>query len=370
MKKLSLLVFSMVLTAIAVSCTKENTSGNTPAGIDGVGETLFILNQGAFPSSSTLDALNLKDNTYQADFFGKVNPDVTQGLGNSGNDMAIVNGKLWIAMNASNQIAVLDLPGGKLEKYLDVASPRYIITDGEFVYVSSYGAAVWGGPAVKGSVYQISYTSPDKTVSLTQLAVGYQPEGVAILDGKVYVANSGGYNEEKDNTISVISIAPDHSMRNDGTLEMPVHNLNRLFTAGGKLWLSTYDTYAADYSITETASLGSVTADGTYTAIPNVVPALITCVGSVIYAANGYNLWKISATDSAVTPLQLTDKDGQPFAFANFYPYGIAVHPVSGDIYIADASFTGNSTLHCFGPDGKHKWEQTTGIGTGPLLVY
>ena len=371
MKKLSLLVFSVVLAAIAVSCTKENTSGNTPAGIDiEVGETLFVLNQGAFPSSSTLDVLNLKNNTYQADFFGKVNPDVAQGLGNTGNDMAIVNGKLWVAMNASNQIAVLDLPGGKLEKFLDVASPRYIISDGESVYVSSYGAAVWGGPAVKGRIYKITYASPDKTISQESISVGYQPEGVAILDGKIYVANSGGYNEEKDNTISVVEIAPDKTMRLSTTLAMPVHNLNRLFAAGGKLWLSTYDTYGADYSITEAASLGSVAAGCVYTAIPNVAPALITCVNDVIYAASGNQLWKISATDSSVTPLQLTGKDGEPFVFANYYPYGIAVHPESGDVYIADASFKGNSTLHCFGPDGKHKWEQTTGVGTGPLLVY
>ena len=373
MKKLSLLVFSVVLAAIAVSCTKENTSGNTPAGIDievGESNTLFIMNQGAYPAGSTLDVMDILHCTYTPDFFGKVNPDVPQGLGNTGNDMVIVNGKLWVAMNASNQIAILDLPSGKLEKILDVVSPRYMVSDGKAVYVSSYGTAVWGGPAVKGGIYKIDYISPRHTISLQCMTIGYQPEGVAILDGKIYVANSGGFNEEKDNTISVLKLAPDQTMRLESTLEMPVHNLNRLFSAGGKLWLSTYDTYAADYSITESSSLGYVTADGTYTAVPNVKPSIITYVGSTLFAADGNKLWKIAAEDATVEEITLTDSAGQPFTFSNYYPYGILVNPKSGEIYIADASFTGNSTLHCFESYGVHKWEQTTGIGTGPLLMW
>lgn len=373
MKKLSLLVFSVVLAAIAVSCTKENTSGNTPAGINiEVGEnTLLILNQGAYPAGSTLDLMDISTLNYCSDFFGKVNPDVPQGLGNTGNDMAIVNGKLWVAMNASNQIAILDMPSGKLEKVLGVDSPRYMVSDGHYVYVSSYGGAVWGGPAVQGRIYKIEYISPAHTISLENMAVGYQPEGVALLDGKIYVANSGGFNQEKDNTISVLKIAPDKTMKLDGTLEMPVHNLNRLFAAGGKLWLSTYDTYAADYSsIIESSSLGYVTADGTYTAIPDVKPSIITCVNNTIFAADGNKLWKIGARDATVESITLSDTAGQPFTFSNHYPYGIIINPKGGEIYIADASFTGNSTLHCFESYGVHKWKQTTGIGTGPLLMW
>ena len=52
------------------------------------------------------------------------------------------------------------------------------------------------------------------------------------------------------------------------------------------------------------------------------------------------------------------------------YPYGLAVHPVNGDIYVADASFTGDSKVLCFAADGSFKWSETTGIGTGPLLIY
>ena len=363
MKHVSLLVSGMVLAAIVAACTKGNVSGDTPADINNeVGEKLFILNQGAYPASSTLDVLDLSTDTYTADFFGKANP--TFVLGNTGNDMAMVDGRLWIAMNASNRIVVLDPATGKQELLLYVDSPRFLLHDGGYVYVTSYGDAVWGGTPTKGMIERIDL---QQNYSSQGFGVGYQPEGLAILGDKLYVANSGGYNEVKDNTLSVIDIA---TFLPADPITLPVSNLNRLFSAGGKLWVSTYDTYAADYSITEAASLGSVTADGTYTAIPDVKPDLFTCVGDILYAASGNQLWKISATDSAVTPLSLKDADGKPFAFTNYYPYGIAVHPTIGDIYIADASFTGDSTLHCFGPDGKHKWQHTTGVGTGPLLFW
>ena len=159
MKKLSLLVFSMVLAAIAVSCTPENASEKTPAGIDievGENNTLFIMNQGAWPAGSTLDVKNLSTGAFKADWFASANPGLEQGLGNTGNDMAVIGGKLWALMNASNLIAILDPSTGKLDRFLEVDSPRYIIKKGNYAYVSYYGAAINDSVyGVKGKVYRI-----------------------------------------------------------------------------------------------------------------------------------------------------------------------------------------------------------------------
>ncbi len=76
----------------------------------------------------------------------------------------------------------------------------------------------------------------------------------------------------------------------------------------------------------------------------------------------------VNTADSSVSSLTLKGEDGKAFAFS--YPYGIAVHPVNGEIYISDANFTGDSRVVCFGADGSFKWSQTTGLGSGPLLVY
>ena len=366
MKKLSLLVFSVVLAATVAGCTKENASEKPLAGIDievGENNTLFIMNQGAWPAGSTLDVKNLSTGAFVADWFGGANPSVTQGLGNTGNDMAIIGGKLWALMNASNMIAIVDPANGKLERFLDVDSPRYIIKKGDYAYVTSYGAAIDGSVyGVKGKVYRIKIDSYE----MSSLEVGYQPEGITVLGDKLYVANSGGYQFPHDNSVSVIDLA---KFSVSSTLTLPVENLNRLFSASGKLWVTTYDCYNADWSaITTPASLGSIEPDGTYTAVPDVTPGIPALVKDIIYVVSYDGIAKVSTADGSVARVSLKDKDGGAFRFA--YPYGLAVHPASGDIYVSDANFTGDSQVVCFAADGSFKWAQASGVGSSMLLIY
>ena len=43
-------------------------------------------------------------------------------------------------------------------------------------------------------------------------------------------------------------------------------------------------------------------------------------------------------------------------------PYGIAVHPETGDIFVTDAkNYVSSGTLYCFSPDGRKKWSVRTG---------
>jgi hypothetical protein len=43
-------------------------------------------------------------------------------------------------------------------------------------------------------------------------------------------------------------------------------------------------------------------------------------------------------------------------------PYGINVHPVTGDIYVTDAkNYVSSGALHCYSREGKKKWSVRTG---------
>ena len=43
-------------------------------------------------------------------------------------------------------------------------------------------------------------------------------------------------------------------------------------------------------------------------------------------------------------------------------PYGIAIHPETGDIYVTDAkNYVSSGTLYCFDRYGKKKWSVRTG---------
>jgi len=384
MKRLSLLVFSAALVACMTGCNKENASEildftgiEVEVGENNGGSRLFILNEGAFPGASTLDLLDFKTNTYYADVFGQANPEVPQGIGNTGNDMAVVDGNLWVLMNASNQVAVLSLPSCKLVRTLSVESPRHIALEGGSAYITSYAGAVYMGETqVPGKVYKVDTA----TYETSTVEVGYQPEGIAATGGKLYVANSGGYNWMHDNRVTVIDLA---SFQVERQMELPVTNLNGLVAMGGKLWVNTYgeSSWTQDasgewiQSVSAPMSLVAVKPDGTATVVDGVHADKMALSGAYIYAIGndaemdgGYDmcLYKVNTTDGSVAgTTRFAGSDLSRIGYA----YGIYVNGENGDIYICDASFTAGSKLHCFSRELKHKWTVDTGVGTGHLLL-
>ena len=382
MKKIALLVFSAVLVAIA-SCTKENASEVTFAGIEvEVGEQngsfskLYILNEGAFPGASTLDLLDFNKKKYYTDIFAQANPEVAQGIGNTGNDMALVDGELWVLLNASNQVAILHLPDAKLKKVLYVDSPRFIVLDGIYAYITSYAGAVYGsGDMVPGKVYRIDRTN----WSVSTVEVGYQPEGLAVMNGKLYVANSGGYNWTHDNRISVIDIA---SFKVDKHIEAPMTNLFQMAATKDRIWVSSYgeSSWYQDANgnwlstVSAPQSIVSMTADGQFTSLDGVHASkmslcgnTLVCIGNDAEVEGGWDncLYFVNTTGTSFQKVHFSDT---PLAGVG-YPYAVLMDESNGDIYVADGNFTGGSTLYCLDSTLKLKWKVTTGVGTGHLLL-
>lgn len=383
MKKIALLVFSAVLVAIA-SCTKENASESTFAGIEvEVGEQngsfsrLYVLNEGAFPGLSTLDVIDFKNKKYCADVFAQANPEVVQGLGNTANDMIVANGRLWVALNQSNQVAVLHLPDAKLERVVDVDSPRYLVAEKGFVYVSSYGEAVYGSEEqVPGKVYRIDA----KNYTTTTVEVGYQPEGLAVLDGKLYVANSGGYNWVHDNRISVVNLA---TFRLEKQIEAPMTNLFQLFATKDKIWVSSYgeaswyQNDAGEWLSTVSApqGLASMTPDGKFTVWEGVhankmslCGNTLVCIGNDAEMEGGYDncIYFVNTTGDSFQKVRFAGSDFSRIG----NPYAVLMNESNHDVYVADANFKGGSKVFCFdGNTLKCKWTVGTGVGTGHLLL-
>ena len=388
MKKYSLLVFAAFILAFAGCVKIENASemdGFTGTNVqvgdnNGVSKNLklLILNEGAFPGASTLDVLDFSGKKYFADIFGQANPDEVDGMGNTGNDIEIAGGRIWLAMNASNTVLGLNLLNFKLEVTVELPSPRSLIADENYLYVTSYGAAQYGSEVpVVGNIYRITLDNP-KEVKVER--VGYQPEGLAIENGKIYVANSGGYNAVKENHVSVIDQA---TFTFEKEYLLPVSNLNMMRKSFGKLWISTYgeSSWSQDgegnwiQSVSAPMSLVSMSQDGTSQVIEGVHADKISECEGIIYAVGNdaemtggydYCLYKVNAETLKVETIHFAGTDLARIA----YPYCILVNPLTSDIIIADASFTGDSTLWCFTKDFKEKWSVTTGIGTGHLLLY
>lgn len=195
--------FLYVLTwAVAVACTLASCSlepaddaGVTPDMVGG--DKLLVLCEGLWGmDNSTITYIS--DGTVINGWFKQNNPGMH--LGDTGNDIIQVNDTLIaVSVNWSNIIQYMYPDGRAIAATEDIPNNRRLATDGKrFLYCTSY--------ANKGYVAKVDLVT--KKIVAT-CPVGYEPEGIAYYDGKLFVANTGGYSfQEKDHgyetTVSVV----------------------------------------------------------------------------------------------------------------------------------------------------------------------
>ncbi len=386
MKKCALLVFSMVVLAVAAGCQKSETTSrdadlagvNVAVGEKGLFAKLFVLNEGNFQkNNSTLDFFRFSDGNYVSDAFGSMNPAVVQGIGDTGNDLALNEGKLWLVMNGSGYVHVLDAFDETLIASIAVPDPRYIAFDKSYAYVSSYAGAIYGGDEVKGKVYRISLSTYKVD---GEVEVGCQPEGVAVSGNKLYVANSGGYNYIHENTVSVIDLS---SFKVSSSVTT-ASNLHYMASDGqGAVYVSSYgeSTWSQDadgnwiQSMSEPMGLYKISGASSSQVKDVHVSCMTMCSDGYIYAignaeelTGGYSnmLYKVSVKDGSVSSKAISGTDAAKVG----NPYGICVAPGTGDIYIADADYTGPGKVWCFTKDLKEKWSAVAGMLPAHMALY
>ena len=386
MKKCALLVFSMVVLAVAAGCQKSETTSrdadlagvNVAVGEKGLFAKLFVLNEGNFQkNNSTLDFFRFSDGNYVSDAFGSMNPAVVQGIGDTGNDLALNEGKLWLVMNGSGYVHVLNAFDETLIASIAVPDPRYIAFDKSYAYVSSYAGAIYGGDEVKGKVCRISLSTYKVD---GEVEVGCQPEGVAVSGNKLYVANSGGYNYIHENTVSVIDVS---SFKVSSSVTT-ASNLHYMASDGqGAVYVSSYgeSTWSQDadgnwiQSMSEPMGLYKISGASSSQVKDVHVSCMTMCSDGYIYAignaeelTGGYSnmLYKVSVKDGSVSSKAISGTDAAKVG----NPYGICVAPGTGDIYIADADYTGPGKVWCFTKDLKEKWSAVAGMLPAHMVLY
>lgn len=325
---------------------------------------LYVLCEGNMGANkATLDYLDLHTGEYHKNIFPSRNPQQVKELGDVGNDCKIYGSRLWLVINSSNKVEVCTADSAFSLGHVDVPNCRYVTFDDGYAYVSSYVGPV-GGSSVLGSVYKID-TLTLRVVA--QTTVGYQPEELAVVDGKLYVANSGGYEAMQgrpyDRTVSVIDL---QTFTEERRIDV-APNLFRLRADDhGQLWV----TSRGDNTLTDPARLFVLkkNASGVMEKADSIdVPAsdLAFRGDSVCYVGATYDAsWQqinhsgiIDAVSHRVISSQLVN---DPTVFETVY--GLMVHPVTGDIYVMDATnYVSSGRLYCFDAAGQPKWDTSTG---------
>lgn len=322
----------------------------------------YVLNEGNMGSNKcTLDFFDYTTGTYHRNIYAEINPTVIKELGDVGNDIQIYGSKLYVVVNVSNKIEVMDAKTTKRIKTIPLQNCRYMVFKNGKAYASSYAGPVDINPnAPKGKVVEID------TVSLSiqrEVTVGYQPEEMDIVGNQLFVANSGGYIVPNyDKTVSVIDLT---SFTETKKIDVAI-NLHRLKKDNyGDLYVSSRGDY---YTVPSSLYLVDA-ATGAIKKDFHVSVSEMTIVNDKLYYYGNefnYNTHAYTKTFGIIdvkTEQIISNKIiDQEYVDAIKSPYGIAINPITEDIYLTDArNYVSTGYVYCFDKYGHFKWKTEGG---------
>ena len=330
---------------------------------------MYVLNEGNMTSNkATLDYLDLSADgptaQYMRNIYPSRNPDDVKELGDVGNDVKVYGSKLWMVINCSNKVVVASVADCRRQGQVDIPNCRYLAFHDGYAYVSSYvGPVDRSQDSPLGSVYKVDTTS----LSIVgRVDVGYQPDEMAVLDGKLYVANSGGYRApDYDRTVSVIDLA---TFREERKIDVDINLFRCKADKYGQLWVSsrgdTYDVPSRLYWLRKDQS-GRMEKAGSIN--HNVSDYCI--VGDSLYfiAAEWSSITKDNTISYGIVNVRTHELVSQtlssaPELAAVEMPYGIIVNPYERDFYVMDAkNYLSSGELLHFKADGSFDWKVSTG---------
>jgi YVTN family beta-propeller protein len=323
-------------------------------------QKILVLCEGMWNNdNSTLAFYDLKSKTKDFDYFTTVNK---RGLGDTANDMIKYGSKIYIVVNVSSTIEVIDAATGKSLEQIEMKTaddkpkqPRYAAAYGGKVYVTSYDDTV---------------TRID-TVSLTidgSVTVGRDPEGLCIKNGKIYVANSGGLDFQDanyDHTVSVIDL---NSFEEIEQIEVGLNPYQVFADNQGDVYVNVrgnYDDIAPSFKKIKPSKDSYEVSTLTGVSISE-----FTIVNDKAYIL--HNDWGKESevkvfdckTEEVVTENFVTD------GTSILNGYKITADAYSGDVYVTTSDYTTSGNVLCFDNKGECKFTlPSVGIGPNKIIL-
>lgn len=314
---------------------------------------VYILNGGMDgQNNAALSMIDKESGETTADIFSKVNG---RGLGNMGQNMLLYGSKLYISVYRSNTVEVINAATAKVEATLkpvddqgNPRSPRMFASHEGKVYMTTFDG----------------YVAKIDTTSLTiegYTAVGPNPDGIAIANGKIYTADTDGLNwPSTSDKLSVVDIA---SFKKVGDVTVGI-NPNHVFAdSEGDIYAICYGDYkvGADMLYRVDTKTDKVVAIDDV----NVTKMCVKNDTAYCYVANFYNPDGKAAftfdlkNDKVINPTFIKD-----FSVFTSDPSVIGVDPVSGEVYVGIASYYQNDDIFIFDKEGTLK--NTIEVGMSP----
>ncbi len=185
------LISLCILIFFVVACKKKTINSD----VSKLKHGLLVLNEGLFNlNNASLTWIDLTTKNVSDDFFLQK---TGRKLGDTGNDMQRYGGKVYVLVNVSSTIEVLNAFTGQSLKQIVMQEngkskqPRNLAFYGGKVFVSCFDGYV--------DVIDTITFSIEKRIK-----VGNNPENMTVNNHQLYVSNSGGLIPSLDSTLSVI----------------------------------------------------------------------------------------------------------------------------------------------------------------------
>lgn len=353
MKTISVTILTTLLMISLFSCKKDDKpTPETPKITSGA----YVLNEGSFNgNNTTLTYYDFATATATTDYYKNANG---SGLGDTGNDMIIYGGKLYIVMNVSSYVEVADASTAKSIKKIPMMnnapepqpiSPRYATAYKGKVFVSCWNGTV--------AVIDTLSLNVEKFVK-----VGANPEQLVISGNNLYVANSGGLTPGFDSTVSVIDLGTltETSRIVVGTNPTAIEADN-----AGNIFVGCNGNYGSIGPKLVRVSIASKAVVAT----TNIGVADMVFNDGKLYITGGYlglpNVQTISPADLSILAANFVTDGTQVMV-----PYALSIDEASGDVYVGDAvDYFSAGRVFCFDKNGKKKFSFSVAPGINPNTI-
>jgi YVTN family beta-propeller protein len=351
MKKNLIPFLSAGLFFIISACNKDDNTTPTPPVVT---TGLYVLNEGLFNGNNTmLTYYNFSNNTQSTDFFANVN---SSSLGDTGNDIVIYGGKLYIVMNVSSYIEVADAFTAHEITKIDMKNgsvprqPRYAVGYKNKLLVSSYDGTV--------AVIDTTTLTIDKFIT-----VGSNPEQLVVANDKLFVANSGGLNfPDYDSTVSVVDLS---TFTEKKKIVVGLNPGKMAADENGNVFVVSAGNYVDAFpKIVQIDASG----ESVKTSLDSAVN-IIKVSGDKLYAIGGYGVdQKVLVLNTA--DLSVSDNNFISDGTIVTSMYGLDIDNETGDVYITDSKdYTSPGEVFCFDKNGAKKFSFSVTPGMNPDKV-
>jgi YVTN family beta-propeller protein len=349
MQKIKFSLMATVLIVLVVSCKKTETV-QQPA--PKVTTGLYSLNQGNYGSNNTtITYYDFGSGHASTDYFGIVNG---FGMGDTGSDLLVYGGKVYVVMNNSGNVVVANAFTLKFIDTVDFkagginSGPENIVANGSKVFVSN----------TDGTVAVIDTTS----LSVEKLIhVGANPAQMVVAGTNLYVSNTGAFSANYDSTVSVIDLG---SLTETQKITVGINPGSLATDNTGNI----YVVCTGDYNTVGPSLVKVSTGTNTILKTADTAAGIIRYYNNSLFITGGY------LGSAAVRVLNTADfsavKNFVADGTAITTPYGLDIDNATGDVYIGDAKdYVSSGEVFCFDKNGTKKFSFSTSPTASPIRV-